>query len=613
MALSLNNLASLHCDAGEYAEAWSPALRAAEILLTARAHAGTSVMTRSSFFGERASVAFLPCLARKLGKKADALALLESQQALGLRELLAEASVRARSRLPAGDARRVAASMAKINALNSAVEKAARHGQPTESLREQLRKAEREYDLLMADLREKNEQFVAIQTAQAVTTDQIVKSPVLDEQTAIVGWTEYREMAYGFVARKNGVKWAKLPGWKKGKRKQLVQRIRGFARTTARNVPATDASALEKMHQLRFKPLEPHLAGVTKLIVIAQGWAAHVPVEMLLTRQPGRDEHDLSRWPWLDQKYEISYAPSATTLDILVRQRAKRREKKWSRPLLVMADPPFSEKHLTAMNGEKVPPRGQLLAVADGAASSAVRELLRFNLKATPPRLPGTRWEARMIADELGTDKAMLLLGPKASERKLFDLSKSAKLKEFRYVHIASHGLADSDRPELSGLVLARVPPDKDYDGILHMREVFHLKLDADLVVLSACQSGLGRYLHGEGLVGLSTAFFFAGTPSLVISLWNVPDAPTALLMQRFYRNLKSGKTKSAALREAKAWLRNLTRDDLKKLGKADSAVAALTRGLGQVTTAPKGGLVEVKPFAHPHYWAGFILTGDPR
>ena len=240
--------------------------------------------------------------------------------------------------------------------------------------------------------------------------------------------------------------------------------------------------------------------------------------------------------------------------------------------------------------------------------------MLRFDALAVPNRLPGTRREARMIAGLLGAKQSLLLLGPDASERKLFEASKSGKLKQCRYVHLATHGFADSGRPEFSGLALARVPADKDYDGILHMREVFQLKLDADLVVLSACQTGLGKNLGGEGVVGLSTAFFFAGTPSLVMSLWNVPDAPTALLMHRFYSHLQAGKTKAAALREAKKWLRNLTHDDMKKLGRTENpALRELSRGLGKAIESEKGRLLGAKPFSHPHYWAGFVLTGDPK
>jgi CHAT domain-containing protein len=256
-----------------------------------------------------------------------------------------------------------------------------------------------------------------------------------------------------------------------------------------------------------------------------------------------------------------------------------------------------------------------VLAAGSPGPLLALNRLVRSDPTAIPPRLPGTRREAELLATTLGAEKSLLLVGPEASERKLFEASERGDLKKCRYVHLATHGLADGERPELSALVLARVPEDKDYDGLLQMREVFHLKLDADLVVLSACQTGLGKELRGEGVVGLSTAFFFAGTPSLVMSLWNVSDVSTALLMRRFYGNLKAGQTKAAALREAKAWLRSLKRSDLDQLGKGEPVLSELTRGLGldSVKVEEKGKLADERPFAHPHYWAGFILTGDPR
>ena len=230
-----------------------------------------------------------------------------------------------------------------------------------------------------------------------------------------------------------------------------------------------------------------------------------------------------------------------------------------------------------------------------------------------PRRLVGTCLEAGLLGDLYGAGNPLLLIGPDATERALFEASASGELGRCRYLHLATHGLADGDRPELSALVLARVSPDPDYDGLLHMRKAFRLKLNADLVALSACPTGLGKQMSGEGVVGLSTAFFSAGTPSIVMSLWNVSDISTALLMRRFYGNLLAGQRKSTALREAKSWLRNLTLSDLGELTAREPLLADTARGLRAVTEAEKGERTDQKPFAHPHYWAPFILTGDPR
>ena len=384
--------------------------------------------------------------------------------------------------------------------------------------------------------------------------------------------------------------------------------------------PAEFGSTLAEIYRCRFAPLLPHLDGIKRLIVIAQDWAAVLPVEALLSGEPGKTSLDCASWPWLCDLYEISYAPSVTTLDILCRQREARKARQWDKALFAVGDPPFSEEQLAQMKSEKHP----LTAGTGGATDASLLALgraIRFDPTAVPPRLPGTRREVEVLASLLGPEKSLLLLGPDASERKLFEASERGELKKCRYVHLATHGLADGERPELSALLLARGSKDPDYDGLLQMREVFHLKLDADLVVLSACRTGLGKQLRGEGVVGLSTAFFFAGTPSLVMSLWNVPDVSTALLMRRFYANLTAGQTKAAALREAKAWLRNLTVGALAKLGQEDPLYgrgmprpySGLTRAFGEAVRVPSGPLVEDKPFAHPHFWAGFVLTGDPK
>ena len=150
-------------------------------------------------------------------------------------------------------------------------------------------------------------------------------------------------------------------------------------------------------------------------------------------------------------------------------------------------------------------------------------------------------------------------------------------------------------------------------------------KLDAELVTLSACQTGLGRDGGGDGLLGFAQAFLLAGSRSVCLSLWEVDDSATALLMDRFYRNLlgkREGLTgpmpKAAALAEAKKWLRNLTQDEVAQ--RLATLTDGVIRGKGQKAiavaapqVAAKDDPKQVKPFDHPRYWAGFILIGDPN
>ena len=603
---------------GDHEKAWTYSSRAAELLLQAQSRGSSTAIGRAMYYGQLGDYwgtmsSMAVCMGLKLGKSFDALKLLERHRARGLRQLLAESRARPADAMGQRDSRRVEAAMAKINALRVSLDRKTKQGHAVGKIREAIRRAEKEYDQCVAELGRKHQQFVATELARGLTSAEIARSPALDEATAAIGWVWSYDRLWGYVVRPTGVKWVDLSkhaGREAGKR--LVLRVLSAVRGSgATRPPAAD---LNKAYRAWVAPLEAHLRGIGNLIVIADDWSAHLPLEMLLTKKPPNGLA-VTDWPWLAQKYRISYAPSCTTLDILSRQRKKRGDRKWTAALFALADPPFSADQLTRMKAKTDLPPGQLFASTTKVdqCTSTLTRLLSSDLKAIPPRLPGTRREVRLIAGVLGEGRSTLLVGPQASERGLAETNKAGKLKQYRYIHLATHGFANDTHPAFSGLVLARAPADKDYDGILHMREVFQLKLDADLVVLSACRTGLGTQLVGEGMLGLSTAFFHAGAQSIVMSLWNVPDAPTALLMHRFYSNLKANKTKPAALREAKKWLRNLTLDDLKKLGRTDPMIGQLTRGLGKPTTTPKGHRVDIKPFAHPHYWAGFILTGDPK
>jgi len=594
---------------GQWEVAWSLAPAAQQNLVKARSLAAVSPVTRSTAMARFAVPGLVPFLALKLCKDEDALRLAEQGSALGLRELLALAGAQTTAVLDESDRRRIEPVLGRINALNNEIASRRQEGKPADELVKELGRQEMEYDALTAELGKRRSPFVVAQAIETMTSDRASACPVLDERTAIVGWLAFGECLWGYVVRRDAVRWVNLSdGWNPGGEQQQIRHILDSARTSDRQaMPADDLAAV---YRGRFALLEPHLAGTDKLIVIAQDWAAYLPVDMLLTRRPAPGETDPADWPWLGRRWEVSAAPSVTVLDLLCRRRRSAPSSRWTYELFAMGDPPFSAEQLAQMGspGDSPNPLSQ-----PAEALAAVARVLRSDRTAAPPRLPGTRREVQLIAATLGQDRCRLLLGPDASEGKLFEASEAGTLRRCRYVHLATHGLADPQRPELSALLLAMAPAQESFDGLLHMREALRLKLDADLVVLSACQTALGGDVRGEGVVGLSTAFLYAGASSLVISLWNVPDAATTLLMHRFYRSLKAGKSKAAALREAKAWLRALTREDLDDLALREPALNGLTRGLGSAVTAPKGRAVSAHPFAHPHNWAGFILLGDPR
>jgi CHAT domain-containing protein len=163
--------------------------------------------------------------------------------------------------------------------------------------------------------------------------------------------------------------------------------------------------------------------------------------------------------------------------------------------------------------------------------------------------LPHSREEIAGIAKLFTDDDRALFLAEDASEQ---NVKAPERLSRYRMVHFSTHGYVNEARPRFSGLLLSSPQTSQQLeDGLLSAYEIFNLKLQADLVVLSACETGLGKEVKGEGLMSLMRAFMYAGTPTVVVSLWNVNDESAADLMIRFYRNLKMGRSKGEALRQA--------------------------------------------------------------
>jgi CHAT domain-containing protein len=247
--------------------------------------------------------------------------------------------------------------------------------------------------------------------------------------------------------------------------------------------------------------------------------------------------------------------------------------------------------------------------------------------------LPGSRFEVQAIGALFPKASSRLLLGSDASEQRLDALLAAHQLQGFRMLHFATHGQIDPVGARQSALLLARDRlPDpleqqkrglKMYDGRLTVATIGNdWDMDADLVTLSACETGLGPQGGGDGLLGFTQVLFRKGARSLVLSLWKVDDTATALLMQRFYENLlgkrpdlKAPLPRAEALRQAQRWLRELPRAE------RDQLAAALSHGelRGTVVKLKPKPVVEASrseepdgpPYAHPYYWAAFVLFGD--
>lgn len=307
------------------------------------------------------------------------------------------------------------------------------------------------------------------------------------------------------------------------------------------------------LYQMLIQPLEPWLAGATELVIVPDDILFYLPFEALVADTSGvQTRYDFDKATFLVENYAISYAPSASLLDPrLQRPRHPQQE------LLALGNPDFGRKttdqDLPEILAETLPFSGNI--VRGGAFVP----------------LPNSEAEVKAIRKALRGSQTHIYTGARATE----EIFKKESARH-RILHLATHFLANDENPLYSKIVLAQRQNQKD-DGYLQTYEVFNLRLNADLVVLSACNTGLGKLRKGEGLIGVSRAFLYAGVPSLVVSLWSVDDKATSILMEHFYRYLRAGLNKKQALRQAKI-------DYLQAAGAEAS---------------------------DPFFWAPFVLIGD--
>jgi CHAT domain-containing protein/Tfp pilus assembly protein PilF len=330
------------------------------------------------------------------------------------------------------------------------------------------------------------------------------------------------------------------------------------------------ASALKLSRMLLGKVAS--LLGDKRLVIIADGALQYIPFEILPPPFSPRQSSSLGAKlpPALLSKNEIVYQPSASTLAAI---RNIRRPTP-SKTVAVFADPVFQTGNPREQPGPSLP----------GVQSSPLtsREKLKSSLRDggdddfSLPRLIYSRKEADAIIAVAPPGSSMEAVGFQANRASVT----SPALKQFGIVHFATHGIVNDKHPELSGIVLSLVNErGQQEEGFLTLHDIYGLDLPIHLVVLSACRTGIGRPVRGEGIIALTRGFMYAGAQSVVVSLWRVDDEATAELMKRFYGYMLGPKqlAPTAALRQAKLEMRTH----------------------------------EQKRWRAPFYWAGFVLQGD--
>ncbi|MEW6497275.1 MAG: CHAT domain-containing protein, partial [Cyanobacteriota bacterium] len=549
---TLHNVAITQRDRGNLNEARTQIEAAINIVEDIRTRVTSQELRTSYFASVQNYYQFYIDVLMQLHKKDpskgyDALALHTSERARArsLLELLTEANADIRKGVDSQLVERERSLQQKLDAVEKRrVELLS--GNPT---KEQVENIERErenyleeYRQVQADIRAKSPSYANLTQPEPLTLEQI-QEKVLDDDTLLLQYSLGEERSYLWAVTKTSITSYELP-----KRAEIEAAAQGFYEvlTTpgyqledSRSIfqierPPQSTQDITQLSQMLLQPVAQQL-GNKRLLIVADGTLQYLPFAALPV--PGTSGKDIV--PLL-VNHEIINLPSATTLAVL-RETSPRQIA--PKALAILADPIFSSndvrlKLAKAQSSQPVP-------TEDVAQSSLNRSSRQADVELR--RLPGTRTEAEAIIKLVPESQRIEALDFEANRT----LATHPDLSQYRIVHFATHGILNSTNPELSGVVLSLFDEQGNpQNGFLRLHDVFNLNLPAELVVLSACQTGLGQEVRGEGLVGLTRGFMYAGAPRVVVSLWNVQDKGTSELMTRFYKKMLQENLKpSAALR----------------------------------------------------------------
>jgi CHAT domain-containing protein len=418
-----------------------------------------------------------------------------------------------------------------------------------------------QYQQIQTKIRTASPRYAALTQPQPLTLPEIQKQ-ILDENTILLQYSLGKDRSYLWVVTSTGLTSYELP-----KQVDIETAAKKFLEAitspTYRNIPQKVAEASANLGQMILQPAAAQL-GNKRLLIVPDGVLHYTPFQALTLAQTRGKNTNVP----LIVEHEIITLPSASSLAIL-RQNYRDR-KPPSRTLAILADPVFSpdderiKGKITQATTEKLEANNLGLN----------QSLLRASNRGWPPeRLPFSRQEAQTISS--------LFPSASSSQKIDFDANRTTatdgSLANYQIVHFATHGFANSKNPELSGIVMSTVDDKGNLvNGFLRLTDIFNLKLAANLVVLSACQTGRGQNVKGEGMVGLTRGFMYAGAQRVAVSLWYVDDEGTAVLMQKFYQKMQQQKlAPAAALRAAQI------------------------------------EMMQEEKWKSPYYWAAFTLQGE--
>ena len=528
---------------------------------------GGSLETQGRFRGQRGDV-YRDALRLhlELGHPHEAFHLLERFRAQAFLALLAERDLTFAAALSpelARERRGLAASYDR-NELRLAELDPEKDEKAIEALQREQVELRRRRDEIAGEIRLSTPRLATLQNSRALSFEQV--RAALDPGTVMLSWSIGQEQSHLFIlapGRELRVETLEVG------REALEKDVDRFRQLIDQTRAGTGLGAeglgwfSRRLYRLLIEPAEPWIAAGERIVLVPDGPLHHLPFAALIRK---------------DGRHLVEWQPLSTVLSGTVFAELKKQR----RDADAGAEP--SSRQWVAFGDPWFPPR---LADSQPEEIGEVR-LRAFSRRAQLrwQRLPQSRREVEGIAALFPSDRRLTYLDREASEERA-----KAVGREARIVHFATHGYVDDRSPFDSGLMLS-IPEElaegRD-NGLLQVWEVFEsVRLDADLVVLSACETGLGEIRGGEGIIGLTRAFQYAGARAVLASLWRVEDEATAELMQRFYRHLRAGKAKDEALRAAQLEL--------------------IRRPL-QVPDG-RGGWRE-RNAAGPYFWAALQLVGD--
>lgn len=596
---TLQALGQLALDGGDLVSARERIERAIEMTEALRVKV-ESHQLRSTYMASRQQVyeSYIDLLMQmrkqepEKGYERTALQVSERARARSLLDLLAESRVEIRRGADPALLEKERSLLERLNAKDAAwkqLRNNERMKRQADEIAREINEVNTQLQLVEARIRASSPRYAELTQPKSLTHAEI-QNRMLDENTVLLEFALGKNRSWLWAVTPLAISTHQLPS-----RQEIETAARRFYKLLIARQPkkgeteteyqARVAVADEKfsqeagaMSQMLLGPIAAKLDREWKgrrLLIVAGGALEYLPFAAL----PPPSE---KTYQPLIASHEVVNLPSASVLAEIRRESAVRQPA--AKTLAVFADPVFelNDPRVIATAKRKAPGKNLVVSVrsADASPASAplttnpdlARAVRSFN-RAGFSRLPFSRDEADKIAEFV----------PKGSLLKATDfranrtMAASDELSHYRIIHFATHGLLNSERPELSGLVLSLVDENgKAQDGFLRMREIFNLRLPADLVVLSACQTALGKETRGEGLVGLARGFIYAGADRVVASLWQVDDLATAQLMKSFYRGLlQDRKRPAAALRAAQL------------------------------------EMLRQKRWSSPYFWAGFIMQGE--